>query len=143
MNFEEPFNKRNLPKLIYNHLKWNLLFKSSSSAIICLTSFTEVTEVNHESFLPNRHACGMVRMSKESIKFISNITNEFYACRSALKVCDLMWNTNVWISLRMPIEFFNDFFTCCNASIAVPICIPFWGNSVNTLFMSSNWLGIF
>ena len=38
---------------------------------------------------------------------------------------------------------FQQLFTGCNASIAVPLCIPLSGNSVNILFMSSNQLGIF
>ena len=54
LNFEEPFNKRDHSKLICNHLKSCLLFKSSSSEILC--SLTEVIEVNYEPFPPNINA---------------------------------------------------------------------------------------
>ena len=37
----------------------------------------------------------------------------------------------------------QQFFTSCNASIAVHLCIPPCVSSNNVLFMSSNWLGIF
>ena len=70
LNFEEPFN---------NHLKASLLFKSTSSALLCFSSFIEVMEVNYEPFPPSVHAFEMSRTNKESIKFKSNITNEFYA----------------------------------------------------------------
>ena len=36
LNFEERLSKRDHSKLIYNHLKSSLLFKSSASAILCL-----------------------------------------------------------------------------------------------------------
>ena len=79
LNFEEPFNKRDRSKLIYSHLKSSILFQSSSSAILCLTSFAEVIKVNYEPFPPNIYVFDMNRLNKESIKFNSNITIEFFA----------------------------------------------------------------